>query len=618
MAQPSERDPLIQGSSTGSEERHIGGKISDGRLVGPLEITTSTRYGILAGIWTATFLSALNQTLVPTMLASISSDFNKSNQASWLGTSYLLATCTFTPLYGRLCNVMGRKGANHTALVFCALGVLMCGLSNSMEMLIVARFLSGIGGGGLLTTSSIIVSDMYSMRSRGLTQGVASVFNGFGLGLGGPLGGIITDWLGWRWAFLIQLPIFGISWILTSYNLRYVTPGKGKSTREVLKRIDYGGSATLLIAVGSVLVFLSERYNEGRPWSSPSVIASLVLSVVFSMAFVVVEIFFAPEPVLAPFLLKQKIPVLVGMSNFLVAMCNFSIMYFFPMWFQTVVLTNAATAGLHLLPNSLSMSTGSVVAGWIMHKTGRYKKINLIFGLFPFIGAVMVSRLQEDSNAFLSWFSIIPMGFGNAVVLQTMLIALLVHVPENQMAVSTGFGQLFRGVGQVGGVAVSSAVFQSKLDTELRKRIHTPDAEDLVKRIRQSARLVSSLPPDIQRSARDAYRVSLKSVFVFAACMTFLAYLVRLPIPDKQLEHHPKPINDNDMPSSQSSSLPESPLDSDDDNEVDEVTVPRRMPIRPRRLSGFESADVIMDLENNKTGGSARPLSPNMARTPRL
>ncbi|TFK24624.1 MFS general substrate transporter [Coprinopsis marcescibilis] len=551
------------------------------------------------------------------MLPSISSEFNKSNQASWLGTSYLLATCTFTPLYGRLSNVLGRRGANHTALLFAGLGVLLCGLSKNMETLILARFLSGIGGGGLMTTSSIIVSDMYSLRSRGLTQGVQSVFGGLGMGFGGPLGGLITDWLGWRWAFLIQLPVFALSYVLTSMNLDYVTEGKGKSTKDILKRIDYGGSATLMMAVGSCLVFLSAKYNEGLEWTHPSVMISAVLAGVFFVLFVVIEIYVAPEPVLAPYLLKQKIPVLVGISNFLVATCNFSIMYFLPMWFQTVVIQRASIAGLHLLPNSISMSTGSLFAGWIMHVTGRYKMINLIFGILPFVGAVLTYRLEEDSGWFLSWFSIVPSGFGNAVVLQTMLIALLVHLPESSMAVGTGFGQLFRGIGQVGGVAVSSALFQSRLDAELRKRITGPDASDIITRIRQNARLVATLPPDLKAAAQESYKQGLKSVFLFAACMTLLAYLVRLPIPDKQLENSPKHGHRTHGVTSPSESVTvaivspssssmvslnvgvnrEGDEDEEFDDDEEQFLIKNRNP--KRRVSTYDTEDEVADPDAN-------------------
>ncbi|PSR72112.1 hypothetical protein PHLCEN_2v12027 [Hermanssonia centrifuga] len=195
------------------------------------------------------------------------------------------------------------------------------------------------------------------------------------------------------------------------------------------------------------------------------------------MAFLAIELFIASEPVLAPSILQQRVPVLVGMSNFLVATSNFSVWYNFPTWFQTVLLTSASEAGkstgAHLIPNGISISCGSLFAGWIIHKTGNYKRLNLIFGLFPFVSAILLSIMREDSPPIQLWLSIIPLGFGNAVVLQTML--------NSAIAIGTGFGQLFRGIGQVGGVAISAALFQSVLNTQLHKRIHGQDAEEVIK-----------------------------------------------------------------------------------------------------------------------------------------
>ncbi|KAH7890146.1 major facilitator superfamily domain-containing protein [Phlebopus sp. FC_14] len=596
-----ERDPLIPGDHTG------GAAGTPSKKVGPLEISRSTRYAILAGLWSATFLSALNATLVATLLPSISSEFNKSNEASWLGTSYLLAVCTFTPLYGRLCNVLGRRGANQLAVAAAAIGTIACGLSKDMETLVVARFLSGMGGGGVFTTCTIITSDMYSLRSRGLAQGFSNLFSGLGMGLGGPLGGLVSDRFGWRWAFIMQIPLFVLSLVLTTYNLRYVTPGKGKSAKDVLKRIDWGGSFTLLITVGSFLVFLSMKYNEDYPWSDPWVIVPLALAGLFLTVFLLVELLLAPEPVLAPSLLKQKVPVLVGASNFLVALCNFSVMYFFPMWFQTVALTSASIAGLHLLPNSIALSIGSLFAGWMMHRTGRYKLINLVFGFFPFVGIVLITFIHENSGPLQMWLSIIPLGFGNAVVLQTMLIALLAHLPENLMAVGTGFGQLFRGMGQVSGVAVSSALFQSQLDVELRKRIQTPDADEIIEMIRHSAKFVAVLPPDLQRAARDSYAVALRAVFILAGCSTLLAFLVRLPIPEKTLDRSPTKEETPDVRAeAQGPSGPlEEAVESEDEDE--DSALPTHRPLIPkRRLSGFESIEGTQDLESDTIGASAR------------
>ncbi|KAJ7830013.1 major facilitator superfamily domain-containing protein [Mycena olivaceomarginata] len=570
MPEPTERDPLIPRAVV-QANAHAEPDVK--RRLGPLEISASNRRGILIGIWLANFLGVL--------MPSISSEFQKFHQASWLGTAYLLATCTFTPLYGRLCN----------SLIF-------------------ARFAVA----AYFTTSSIIVSDMYTLRNRGLIQGWASCFSGLGMGLGGPFGGVITDLLGWRAAFLLQMPVFLTAFLLTQYNIRYVTPGKSKSTKEVLKRIDYFGSLTLLVSVGSLLVFLSTRYNESLPWSDARVIAPLVLAIVFFIAFLWVEIFVAPEPVMAPAMLRQRIPVLVSISNFLVGACNFSVTYFFPMWFQVVTLESASTSGLHLMPNSVSMSTGSVFAGWVMHRTGRFQDAQSHIGIFPTIGATLISLMREDSGPIQSWLSIIPLGFGNAVVLQTMLIALLANLPESQMAVGTGFGQLFRGIGQVGGVAISSAIFQSRLETELRKRIHTPNAEELIRQIRRNSAFVRTLEPEQQREARDSFSIALKTVYIFAACLTFTAYCVRLPIPDMDLDkahaRQRKPsategrMNSTVAPggegepaavASSSTTPPESDSPIDTDTETSMLK---------------RSMDGTMDLESDEVGGSARVVKP--------
>ncbi|KAG1731206.1 major facilitator superfamily domain-containing protein [Suillus paluster] len=590
-----ERDPLLVNGSN----KH--------RLPGPRDISRSTRYGILVGLWSATFLSvSFSSKHSVTVLPSISSDFNKSHEASWLGTSYLLAVCTFTPLYGRLSNIMGRRGANQLAVCTAALGTLFCGFSKNMEMLVVARFLSGMGGGGILTTCTITTNDMYSMRSRGLAQGVQSLFNGLGMGLGGPIGGLISDRFGWRWAFLIQMPLFALSLVVTTYNLQYVTPGKSKNAKDVLKRIDYGGSFTLLLSVGSCLVFLSMKYNEDLPWSNQWVYVPLALAGIFFIVFILVELLVAPEPIMAPFLLKQKVPVLVGANNFLVSLCNFSVMYFFPMWFQTVALTSASTAGLHLFPNSICMSVGSLFAGWMVHRTGKYKLINLIFGCFPFIGMVLITLMREDSGPLQQWLSIIPLGFGNAVVLQTNLVALLAHLPEGSMAVGTGFGQLFRGLGQVGGVAISSALFQFKLDRELRSRIHGDGAAEIVDEIRHSTTLVGQLPPDLQRAARDSYAISLRAVFTLAACSALLAYIVRLPVCSSlpTFLSSLKPIL-NPSPLVPSQALCLLLMYAAEYNEEDEDT--RRLPFQHRRrCSTPELTEGIQDLESASIGGSAR------------
>ncbi|KAB5594833.1 MFS transporter [Ceratobasidium theobromae] len=556
-----ERQPLLHAHPSNGmalPEGFVQAKESSPYHPGPSEITRTTRTGILAGIWMAMFLAcyhpyrpsitvqtrqvgwARRKTLIPT-------EFVLALKSLILGSSFLLATCTFTPLYGRLCDALGRRGANQAAVVFAAVGTLACGLSNSLEMLIAARFLSGMGGGGIFTTASIITSDMYSMRERSITQGIAAIFNGAGMGLGGPFGGWISDHYGWRWAFLIQIPFFALSFFLTTTNLNYVIPGKGQCTKEIFKRIDYGGCISMFTSVGGLLFFLSFKYNQEYAWDSAPVVTSLVIMIIATVAFVFIELKLAPEPMLAPFLLCQTVPVVVGCSIALVSMCNFSTMYFLPIWFETVQLQSASVAGLsastylrlqwsidvampgaHLLPHSVSISLGSFFAGWYIARTGRYKNLEDSFGLFPFVATLLIYCLREDSSEFEQWFSIIPMGFGNSVILQTTLNSVL--------AVGTGFTELFRGVGQILGVAVSSAFFQSILDRELRARIKGENADEYVLRIRHSTKLVAHLEPHIQRAARDSYAITLKAVFLYAAACSLISFLIRLRLPELSLD----------------------------------------------------------------------------------
>ncbi|KAG8960331.1 hypothetical protein FRC03_006753 [Tulasnella sp. 419] len=443
---------------------------------------------------------------------------------------------------------------------------------------------------------------MYSMRDRSLTQGYASIFTGLGMGLGGPLGGYISDKFGWRWAFLVQVPFFLTAFTFVTLNLNYATPGKGKNTREVLKRIDYYGCSTLLCAVGSCLFFLSLRYNQNLPLHSPTVLLSLVSSITFSIAFVLVELLVAPEPIMAPSLLRQRVPVLVGASNLVVAVCNFAVQYHFPMWFETVQGTNSTIAGLHLMPNSFAMSLGSVFAGYMMHRTGKYKLLNVTFGILPTIAALLIARLRTDSYLVTQWISIIPLGFGNAVVLQTTLIALLASIPHSQLAVGTGFTILFRGIGQVSGVAVASALFQNLLDRELRKRFKGEGSEELIMQIRHSYKVLNTLPEDQKLLARGAYAISLRYVFFFAAVATLTGFIIRLGIPELSLD---KPNEDQSrVPIQTVNSPPISKdrisIDDDDledrglhevdssEDEIDDDVFPTRKPVA-RKLSTYES-----------------------------
>ncbi|GAA5982820.1 hypothetical protein JCM5350_002999 [Sporobolomyces pararoseus] len=524
-----ERTPLLR------EQQPPKDVISEEDVDDPTLMPKGRRNMILVAVWLGVFLGALDGTIVATLISDISSSFQKSNQAGLLGTSYLLSTATFTPLYGRLADIVGRRGALLGALFLFTLGTALCGLAPSMEVLLVARLIAGMGGGGLMSVSSIVASDLIPLKKRALFQGLANLWFGAGSGLGGPLGGFISDRLGWRTAFIGQLPLLVLAFGLVFRNLTYKTKGQGKSKREMVKRIDYLGSLTLVLGLGSLLFALSLKNDRNEPWSSPYVWVPLIIFLISTISFVLVEAFYSAEPVMPLRILKDRNGLFVGLINFTVSFVSFSILYFYPQFFEIVQQKTASQAGAHLLPNSVALSIGSLFAGYVIRKTGKYWFLIVITSFFPIIALSSFIFLDENSGFVHSWLAILPSGFGFASVITAGLIAIIASVDRSDMATATGLTYLFRYVGQVVGVASSASLLQAVLNTELHKRFTGPGSSKIIEKIRHVSTIIPSLPPHDQILARQSYLVALRSVFILNLVVAVLCFLTSLPIREYKL-----------------------------------------------------------------------------------
>lgn len=502
---------------------------------------------ILAGLWSAVFLGALDGTVVATLLAPIGSDFKKSNQASYIGTSYLLSVCCFTPLYGRLSDIMGRKGAMLLALSLFGSGTILCGFAPSMEALIAARALAGMGGGGVMTVSSIVVTDLIPLNHRGLYQGMANILFGLGAGLGGPLGGWINDKFGWKSAFFFQAPVLLFSFTLVAWKVNIKLPSEVRDLplREKLRRIDLLGSLTLVGTVGSLLLGVSLKTTEELPWSHPTIYGLFVASVVFAAFFVFAETRWAPYPVMPLRLMKQRTPLAVAMSNLFGSMAAFSVLYNIPLYFSAVYLYSSADSGLHLLPHSVAISTGSVFAGWVMRRTGKLYTLTLCSALSALVATTLIVFWNRNTSTFHLWFDIVPQGFGMASVITCTLIAMIAGVEKHDMAVATGITYLFRTTGQVLGVSLSGATLQAVLLRQLRKRIQGPGSTELIYEIQHSTSIITTLPAPLKQAAISSYADALRVVFICQVTWNFLAFLCCIPIQESILPGTPQPRAEN-------------------------------------------------------------------------
>ncbi|KAM0755600.1 MFS general substrate transporter [Meredithblackwellia eburnea MCA 4105] len=507
---------------------------------------------ILVGMWTGCFLSALDSTVVATCLSTIGTNFQVANSISWVGTSYLvsvsdceegalIADPVAQPLYGKCSDIFGRKATTMFSSGIFLIGSLACGLAQTYPQLLAARAFAGVGGAGLtvMIPISIVTSDLVPLRRRGTFQGLGNLAYNLGAALGGPIGGALGDTIGWRWAFLIQVPFcvlhFAMAWWKVEYSFA-TTPEPKTDIWAKIKRVDFLGSAILVVAVATGLVGLSLGGNE-LPWSDPTVWVSLIVSVVLLFAFVMVEIYVAHEPLLAPDLLFTQTPGFVSLANFFASLAQLAILYTVPVWFSSVKGMTNANAGFHLIPSVVSTSASSLLTGWWMSKTGVYKKMLLICGIVNVIGPLcMISWDRYTTPDAFFWFSMIPGGIGFGATITITLVALISAVEPTAMAAATGCSYLFRATGAVLGISLSNVVMQNTLQTRLTKVITGPGSEEIIQKIRVDMSYVRTLIPELQQKVVDAYEYSSRWVFVAIATWAFLAFLCMIPI-----KHHDLP-----------------------------------------------------------------------------
>ncbi|KAL8845514.1 MAG: hypothetical protein Q9176_000150 [Flavoplaca citrina] len=512
---PSETSPLLfQKTSKPSDEVNHSPRNEDPQEDDtPIadEPTTGKLLVVMGSIWLGCFLAALDSTIIATLSAPISTSFHSLSLLSWLASAYLIANAALQPLSGRLTDILGRRAGLIFSNVFFAAGNLICGLAQDEWTMILGRVVAGIGGGGLTAISTFVGSDLVPLRKRGLWQGLGNVFYGIGAGLGGVFGGWINDVLGWRMAFLIQVPLTIISGALISFTVRIpVKP----SDQSAWKRIDYLGALTLI----ATLVLLLLGINSGGnivPWTSPLVLISLPLSAVFLMIFIVIEANYASEPVIPVRLLTDRTVFSACLTNWFTTMCQFSILFYGPIYFQVKGLSTTA-AGARLIPASVGVGLGSVATGLVMRKTGRYYYLSIITQIIFLISLAMYATFQLNTPSWQPFIAFLLSGIGYSSMLTITLLALIAAVSHSNQAVITSASYAFRSTGSTIGIAIASAVFQNILTLKLNSRFsRLPESREhkYVEKLRDSLDEIGKLPPGLKEDAMDCYMDALKGVF---------------------------------------------------------------------------------------------------------
>ncbi|WP_055546971.1 MDR family MFS transporter [Streptomyces sp. NBRC 110028] len=521
----------------------------------PVRLTHRQITTVMSGLVLGMFLGALDGTVVSSALRTIADDLHGLTAQAWVTTAYLITATIATPLYGKLSDIHGRRPVYLAAIVLFTLGSLLCGMATSVYELAAFRAVQGLGGGGLMSLAMTIIADITSPRERGRYQGYfMAVFGGssiVGPLVGGALAGreTLLGIDGWRWIFLINVPLAILAITVILRVLRFVPH------RPVKHRLDYGGAAAL--AVGLVPLLTVAEQGRSWGWGAPLSLAMYAVGALGLAGFVLVERRMGDAALLPPRMFRIRSFRMGTTLHFIVGIGMFGAMTTLPLYLQLVKGMSPIEAGLATLPTVAANLTVTLVVGRLISRTGRFK-VYLVTGIGSFTAAMVVyATLGVDSPLWHVWLGMVFMGAGLGAAMQTLTTLAQSEVPRTDMGAATAGVNFFRSNGgTVGAAAFVSILFsfagtrigdrftEALGDPAYRKLAEQPaNAEALKAAVGPGGKVnledsafLHTLDPRVAQPFLEGYVGSLRIVFLTGAAVLLVAFLIAAArVPDLTL-----------------------------------------------------------------------------------
>ncbi len=511
----------------------VSNKKSNKNDVAPKSLTHKEIMFVLSGLMVGLLLAALDQTIVSTALKSIVEDFDGLAHYTWVVTAYLLTSTASTPLYGKISDLYGRRPVFQFAIITFLIGSFAAGAATSMEQLIAFRAIQGLGAGGLMSLTFVIIGDIISPRERGKYQGYFGGVWGLSSVAGPLLGGYFSDHAqilgvsGWRWIFYINLP-FGIAALILTSIFLHIPKVKREHS------IDYLGALLLVSGVSSLLLGLSV-YGPQDGWQNSKTLLTIAAAIVLMLLFIFQESR-AKEPIIPLTLFKNHTFSVTSVMAFIIGAGMFGAIIMLPLYFQIVKGDSATSAGLKLIPFMIGIVTFSIVSGKLITKHGHYKRFPIMGLSLMTVGLFMLSTLTQTTPFWQLAIYAVLIGAGLGLSMQTIVIALQNSVEFRDMGVATSANTFFRSIGATMGVALFGTVYASRLAHNLpieieKLRASNPAAlvgatPEKFEALKDNTAVLQTFTPELQAGIINAFVNSFHVVFLASVPITIIGFFI--------------------------------------------------------------------------------------------
>ncbi|KAB8207997.1 major facilitator superfamily domain-containing protein [Aspergillus parasiticus] len=490
---------------------------------------------VILALYLAVFLVALDQTIIGVAIPKITDQFKSIEDIAWYGSAYFLTSTALQPSYGRIYKIFSVKWGFLVAVLIFEIGSLICAVAPSSTVLIVGRAVAGIGVAGIFSGALVIISMTVPLPKRPLVFGMFGMVWGIASIAGPLLGGAFTDGVSWRWCFYINLPIGGLSIAVIIFILRVPSKSElsGTPVLDRIKQLDLIGASLLIPAIVCLLLALQWGGNK-YPWNSSRVIGLFVGFGLMIIIFTFSQIKLGDRATLPPGILKRRSVLSATMFALFFGGAFFLLVYYVPIFFQSVKGSSAMKSGIQLLPLMLATVISSVLVGAFVTAAGYYTPFLIGSTAIAAIGTGLITTYSVDipTGKWIGYQILVGAGVGAGF--QIPMTAVQTVLPPEDIPVGTAAVMFFQTLGGALFIAVGQSVFQNGLIDGIREYAPTVDPRAIVGAGATEMRHVLAALGQLDQldaviraymsGLRDAYRVSLALALVALVASCFLEW----------------------------------------------------------------------------------------------